>query len=106
VIGSGVVEEAPRQASRPHHPSLRGGGCQPPGTVVSYPPGITQAAVASQRADASQARLISFGLLGPDARSVTYRFGGRSRTQAVEPGTGAYLIVLPATGAITAVASG
>jgi hypothetical protein len=43
----------------------------------------------------SQARWISYGLLGPHAVSVTYRYRGRSHSIAVEPRTGAYLIVLP-----------
>ena len=43
----------------------------------------------------SQARWISYGLLGPHAVTVTYRYRGQSRSVAVEPLTGAYLIVLP-----------
>jgi hypothetical protein len=44
----------------------------------------------------SHARWISYGLLGPHAVSITYRYHGHSRTVPVEPVTGAYLIVLPA----------
>lgn len=40
-------------------------------------------------------RRLEFGLLGPNAVSVTYRRGDREITTPVEPGTGAYLIVLP-----------
>jgi hypothetical protein len=43
----------------------------------------------------SAERRLYFGLLGPDAVSVTYRQRGRSVTTPVQPGTGAYLIVLP-----------
>lgn len=39
-------------------------------------------------------RDLYFGLLGPQALSVTYRIDGSERTQAVAP-SGAYLIVLP-----------
>ncbi len=42
---------------------------------------------------ASQARDISYGLLGPDAASVTYREGSAVRSEAVVPGVGAYLVV-------------
>lgn len=42
-----------------------------------------------------QARWISYGLLGPHAVKITYRYRGQSRSVAVEPLTGAYLIVLP-----------
>jgi hypothetical protein len=43
----------------------------------------------------SRARWISYGLLGPQAVKITYRYRGQSRSVAVEPLTGAYLIVLP-----------
>jgi hypothetical protein len=38
-------------------------------------------------------REISFGLLGVHARTITYREDGETRTRAVLPGLGAYLIV-------------
>jgi hypothetical protein len=38
---------------------------------------------------------VSYGLLGPDAVSVTYTYKGTSHSVPVEPVTGAYLIVLP-----------
>jgi hypothetical protein len=41
----------------------------------------------------SQARDISYGLLGPQAASVSYREGSAARTETVVPGVGAYLIV-------------
>lgn len=40
-------------------------------------------------------RDVYFGALGPRAVSVSYREGGKQRTQRVVPGTGAYLIVQP-----------
>ncbi len=43
----------------------------------------------------SRDRWVSYGLLGPDAVSVTYSYHGSSHTVTVEPGTGAYMIVLP-----------
>jgi hypothetical protein len=44
-----------------------------------------------------QERRLYFGLLGPAAVSVTYRLPGHTVTLPVEPGSGAYLIVLPGT---------
>jgi RNA polymerase sigma factor (sigma-70 family) len=102
VIGSGVVEiPFPHVTYSTPRPGL--GDCGAPGTAFSYDPGVEQVAAPSRPAGYTQARAILFGLLGPDALSVTYRVGGRSHTQAVEAGTGAYLIVLPRSGAITAV---
>jgi hypothetical protein len=46
----------------------------------------------------SRDRWVSYGLLGPDAVSVTYKYRGTSHTVPVEPGTGAYVIVLPGNG--------
>ena len=43
----------------------------------------------------SQERRLYYGLLGPNAVSITYRAGAVTRTVPVEAGTGAYLIVLP-----------
>jgi hypothetical protein len=43
----------------------------------------------------SQERRVDFGLLGPHALTVSYRLHGRLVTVPVEPGSGAYLIVLP-----------
>ncbi len=43
----------------------------------------------------SHDRWVSYGLLGPDALSVTYSYHGSHRTIPVEPGTGAYIVVLP-----------
>jgi hypothetical protein len=44
----------------------------------------------------SQERRLYYGLLGPNAVSIAYREGASTRTLPVEPGTGAYLIVMPA----------
>jgi hypothetical protein len=43
----------------------------------------------------SRARWVSYGLLGPDAISVTYSYEGVAHSIPVEAVTGAYLIVLP-----------
>lgn len=65
------------------------GGCEPAELIHSQRrrrPGCPQADM----------REIYFGLLGPDARSVTYRVpGGGQRTAATVGTQGAYLIVLP-----------
>jgi hypothetical protein len=45
--------------------------------------------------DPSAERRLFFGLLGRDALSVTYREHGRLVRTPVQPGSGAYLIVLP-----------
>lgn len=47
------------------------------------------------RPPARELRSISFGLLGPDAASVTYRTSSGLRTEPVSSGRGAYLIVEP-----------
>lgn len=41
----------------------------------------------------SEGRDLSFGLLGPNAKSITYRSGSRTLTERVLPALGAYLIV-------------
>jgi hypothetical protein len=79
------------------------GFCQDPGGTLSF-----ESAAVPESANAGtpfektlaigQGRWISFGLLGPEAQSITYRFKGRSHTVAVQPGTGAYLVVLPSRG--------
>ncbi len=47
------------------------------------------------RPPSRELRSISFGLLGPDAVSVTYKTRSGLKTEPVSPGTGAYLIVEP-----------
>ncbi len=42
-------------------------------------------------------RSVAFGVLGPHAVSVSYRQGGRTVTEPVSPGTGAFIIVQPVT---------
>lgn len=74
--------------------------CQPPGLLSSQEiVGIPQSGLAGESVGktvgSAERRLISFGLLGPHAQSVTYRVDGHLHTIAVEPVTGAYLIVLP-----------
>jgi hypothetical protein len=97
VIGNGLVETQVERAS-PHGarpPAVE--SCKPAGAeLIAYGSGVALHVPGGSRPGArSRQRTISFGLLGPDALSVTYRVRGRSRSQAVEPGTGAYLIVLP-----------
>jgi hypothetical protein len=71
--------------------------CKPPGLPFSDDAsGIPQSGVISHTTVAASAqRWISFGLLGAHAQSVTYRSRGHAISEAVEPDTGAYLIVLP-----------
>jgi hypothetical protein len=76
-----------------------GGHCELNGTYSSNEiSGIPESALMPVSGDLgalSQARWVSYGLLGPHAVSVTYSYRGQSRTVPVEPLTGAYLIVLP-----------
>jgi hypothetical protein len=102
VIGSGVLETR-TPSVRPHGTMPPpGGDCHPSGTVFRYPVGVAQAAITSLLVADSRVRSVAFGLLGPDALSIAYRFDGHLRTQAVEAGTGAYLIVLPGSAAVSA----
>ena len=66
--------------------------------TVSDHRGLDRSAAPNPSASAHPAdelRDVFFGLLGPRAVSVTYRDSEGSHTQAVLPGTGAYLIVKP-----------
>ncbi len=47
------------------------------------------------RVPRSRLRDLHYGLLGPQALSVSYSLGGQRRSEAVVPGLGAYLIVAP-----------
>ncbi len=98
VIGNGLVESQlePAAPRRVHPPDVE--SCKPAGAVLlGYGFGSALHAPSGLRAGGlSRGRTIAFGLLGPDALSVRYRFDGRLRSQPVERGTGAYLIVLPA----------
>ncbi len=75
--------------------------CAAPGsTYAGDIVGLEASAASNPRAGigpAADRREISFGLLGAHATSITYRSGTELRTQAVLPGTGAYLIVAPYT---------
>jgi hypothetical protein len=94
VIGNGLVETRAQQSGpRPLPPASE--RCRPAGSeLVDYAAGVVPKAPGG-RARSSQPRIVAYGLLGPDALSVSYRLRGRSTLQPVEPGTGAYLIVLP-----------
>jgi hypothetical protein len=71
--------------------------CEVPGAHISMQTGLPLSAVSGTPHPRSVAeadrRSVYFGLLGPAAVSVRYRAGGRLHTLAVEPGTGAYLLV-------------
>jgi hypothetical protein len=73
--------------------------CQPEGAQVSLEvSGIPESGLMPEFGNLgvlSRDRWVSYGLLGPDAVSVTYSYRGTSHTLPVEPGTGAYVIVLP-----------
>lgn len=73
--------------------------CQPEGVQVSLEvSGIPESALMPELGALgalSHARWVSYGLLGPDAVSVTYSYRGKSHTLPVEPVTGAYVIVMP-----------
>jgi len=67
---------------------------------------IPRTGIAQFTARASELRWISFGLLGPHARSVTYRAHRRTITRPVEQPLGAYLIVEQGTQPGTTVPQG
>jgi hypothetical protein len=73
--------------------------CHPQGVQVSLEiSGIPASGLMPERGSLgplSRVRWVSYGLLGPDAVSVTYTYKGASHSIPVEPVTGAYLIVLP-----------
>jgi hypothetical protein len=72
--------------------------CLTPGQSTSLEAGIPQSgAFGTRHPEAiaqSARRWVSYGLLGPKAVSVSYRSGGKRHTIPVEPGSGAYLVVL------------
>jgi hypothetical protein len=106
VIGNGLLEAQVERAAPHglHPPEVE--SCRPAGAAfIGYGSGTAAHAPRSARPGGrSRRRTIAFGLLGPQALSVSYRFDGRSRSQAVERGTGAYLVVLPAATAAGTVA--
>ncbi len=56
---------------------------------------------------AADRRMLAYGLLGPNAKSLTYRAGGHPVTEATVGPAGAYLVVLPGTArGTTGLASG
>jgi len=73
--------------------------CLQPGQTTSLEAGIAQSGAFGARhpdlIPGSARRWISYGLLGRAAVSVTYGAAGQKRTIPVEPGSGAYLVVLP-----------
>ncbi len=73
--------------------------CLPPGQTTSLEARLPQSGVFGSpdagTTPAAARRWISYGLLGPEAVSVTYTSAGQTRTIPVEPGSGAYLVVLP-----------
>jgi hypothetical protein len=77
------------------------GNCSSPGdTYAADSVGLELSATSSPGRTGgvpADRREISFGLLGVHALTVTYREGSASRTQAVMPGLGAYLIVQRST---------
>jgi hypothetical protein len=82
-----------------HRSTTEVSSCLLPGQTTSQEAEIPQSGVFGERhpeaIPLSARRWISYGLLGPDAVSVTYRAAGQKRTIPVEPGSGAYLVVLP-----------
>ncbi|HEY3830605.1 MAG TPA: hypothetical protein VGL57_15550 [Solirubrobacteraceae bacterium] len=62
-------------------------GCLPAGGPEQRTPTCPQA----------DERVVSFGLLGPDARSLSYRVGATTRTIPIAGPLGAYLLVQPLT---------
>jgi hypothetical protein len=65
--------------------------CEPPGT---YPPSHGPTPYTCPLADE---RNLYYGMLGPDARSLTYSVGGQARTVATVEPDGAYLIITTGT---------
>jgi len=71
--------------------AAQGVHCEPPGT---YAPSHRAAFSTCPLADE---RSLYYGMLGPDATSLTYSSGGKSHTVATVGPDGAYLIVTPGT---------
>ena len=73
--------------------------CLTPGEATSLEARIPQSGVfgspKSRPVAVGARRWVSYGLLGPRAVSVTYLAAGQPHTMPVDPGSGAYLIVLP-----------
>jgi hypothetical protein len=82
-----------------HRSTTEVSSCLLPGETTSQEAGIPQSGVFGERHSEaiplSARRWVSYGLLGPDAVSITYSAAGQRHTIPVEPGSGAYLVVLP-----------
>ena len=82
-----------------HHTTMEISSCLPPGQVTSQEASIPQngvfGAANSAAIPGSARRWISYGLLGPNAVSVSYEREGRELTSPVDAGSCAYMIVLP-----------
>jgi hypothetical protein len=96
----GLVHELSADAvGRSPSPGGLGGrhACQPPESAFAAEEfGVAQSGLPAAPGTArSPLRSIVYGLLGPEALSLTYKSGDRFITQPVEQGTGAFLIVLP-----------
>lgn len=88
-----------RALGSPHIASYSA-SCLPSGqALVANDPGVDISATATVPAGtpASDLRDVYYGILGPQAVSVTYDAHGHSTTVPVQRPTGSYLIVLPAT---------
>jgi hypothetical protein len=89
-------------------PEMREGGvsetsdCIAPGrTFAGEIAGLDRNAVTATPGGAPPSRFareVSFGLLGPNARSITYRSEDHTQTRPVSPPLGAYLLIQRATG--------
>jgi hypothetical protein len=77
------------------------GGCAPPQymflvSIRHHPLHFPNHAPSTPGCPASGARVVFYGLLGPDATSITYRKpGGVLATERTSGGVGAYLLVFP-----------
>ncbi len=73
--------------------------CLQPGETSSLEARLPESGVFgsphSEAIPAAARRWVSYGLLGPAAVSITYSSAGQTHTIPVEPGSGAYLVVLP-----------
>jgi len=88
--GRGRIFDSVTQKSQPAS-AAQGVHCRAPGTYSR-----SRGAVPSTCPLADE-RNLYYGLLGPDARSITYTAGGQTRTVATVGPDGAYLIVTPGT---------
>lgn len=83
--------------------------CRAPGATYAYfSVGLEASAANSPLPPAGVAgdrRVLSFGLLGPHAASITYHSGSQTHHERVLPGLGAYLIVQKYTGSARNIAA-